>query len=58
MTTRELPELDFVLAQALDKTGNRPRARALATDARARYAAIGDGAAARVRAIDRWLAGK
>jgi tetratricopeptide (TPR) repeat protein/predicted Ser/Thr protein kinase len=58
VTIRELPEIDFVLAQAIDKTGNHTRARELAIDARARYLAIGPGTISRVQAIDRWLAGK
>jgi hypothetical protein len=58
MTLHELPELDFVLAQALARTGNRAHAREIAADARAKYASQGPGTAARVRAIDRWLAGK
>jgi eukaryotic-like serine/threonine-protein kinase len=58
MSIHEVPELDFVLAQALARTGNRVRARELAADARAKYASQGAGTTARVRAIDRWLAGK
>jgi tetratricopeptide (TPR) repeat protein len=58
VTIRELPELDFVIAQAIDRAGNHSRAMDLAADARRAYVAIGPGTAERVRAIDRWLAGK
>jgi tetratricopeptide (TPR) repeat protein/predicted Ser/Thr protein kinase len=58
VTIRELPELDFVIAQAIDRAGNHSRAMDLAADARRAYVAISPGTAERVHAIDRWLAGK
>jgi tetratricopeptide (TPR) repeat protein len=57
VSVRELPEIDFVLAEATNRTrGGRARARELAASARAAFVAIGDGTVARVRMIDRWLA--
>jgi tetratricopeptide (TPR) repeat protein len=54
-TVRELPELDFVLAQALAGSGDLGHARDVARTARSEFMAIGAGTAARVRAVDRWL---
>jgi hypothetical protein len=53
---RELPEIDFALAEAVDRTGDHARATALAAESRAAFIAIGAGTAARVAALDRWLA--
>jgi len=57
VSVRELPEIDFILAQATVRMrGGRAKARELAAAARDAFTAIGAGAAARVQAIDRWLA--
>jgi len=56
---REVPELDFALAQAIDRAhGDHTRATQLAAEARAAFIAIGAGTAPRVRALDRWLASR
>jgi hypothetical protein len=52
-------ESRFTLARALRRAKLAPeRARALALEARAGYAALGDGMAGEVDEIDAWLRGK
>jgi tetratricopeptide (TPR) repeat protein len=53
---RELPEIEFALAEALDRAGDRAHAKEHAAASRAAFLTIGAGTAARVAAIDRWLA--
>ena len=55
VSKRELPEIEFSQAEALDKTGARARAIALAQHARAGFVAVGAGTAPRVRRVDAWL---